>query len=193
MRKINFLIDFNNIASKALYVTRKNSKSKVFPSSEHDKQTLIIQLHNAICYEINNLKYVLSNVFICCDSRTTFRSKIYYDYKRTRKEKRDAIDDIDFNAYNELMNKYIGYLKSIEVLSVVQQDDLEADDLIYFIATDYFNYDISSIILSSDKDLHQLLMHNKEKDSFIIAYNNLHSKRTFTIHQDSFYMFKGKA
>ena len=181
MNKINLLIDFSNIASKALYVARKNSKSKVFPSSQRDKETLIIQLHNAICYEINNFKQILKYVFICCDAKTTFRNKIYPDYKRTRKEKRDTLEDIDFNAYYKLLDEYIEYLKTIEFLTVVKYDELEADDLIAHIANDYYQKNISSIIISSDKDLHQLLQYDKETDTFIICYNNLHNKRSFTV------------
>jgi len=105
----------------------------------------------------------------------TFRRKMYKPYKATRKPK-------DMDIVNQL--KYTGQLCSLLGLPFINNELYEADDILGMISKYCQENDMEMIIVSTDKDLYQLLDTNicilspRERD--VIDLNWLYDKYKLT-------------
>lgn len=123
-------------------------------------------------YRLFPSKYVL----IACDSGTNFRKEKYLStYKTNRKPKEKEM------------------LQQIPILKVIlrangfmlwEQDNFEADDIIASTVKDLHLKNIASIIISSDKDLMQLVDDKKNISFFNLHNNTLYKEQQVKEHFD---------
>jgi hypothetical protein len=100
----------------------------------------------------NRFKHQFGELVICCDGRRSWRYEIYPHYKARRKITRaeEAVKWKEIDRLNRLLRDEI-----IEhgVFRVVCVPGAEGDDVIAVLAT---THDEPSVIISEDKDFHQL-------------------------------------
>jgi len=115
------------------------------------------------------------HVVFCWDSKTNKRYDIFPKYKANRKRSDDEFteEQIEFeNAFRMQMVKLRRfYLKAIGYKNVFVQKGYESDDIIASVCQKLPHQD-KAIIISSDKDLYQLIrdnisMHNPQKGTTV--------------------------
>jgi len=101
-----------------------------------------------------------SNVIIATDS-SSWRKDVYSLYKANRKVSRDA-SAVDFEKFFIIMEEFFNDMKNtITNISFLKIDKCEADDIIAILSKDVIKSNI--VIVSTDKDLNQLLQYQNVK------------------------------
>lgn len=144
------LVDMMNIIFVEFHMTRKRL---------HDNEEVLTDdnfsffLHNFY----NKLNYIISNsgkLILCWEGEDSlkWRREIYPEYKKNRDENKD---DEEIQVLFNNLDKLKEGLKYYPVKEL-QHESAEADDIIYAIANHYGD-DEDVVIISSDKDLVQIL------------------------------------
>lgn len=114
------------------------------------------------------------NIIFCWDSKTSKREKVYPEYKAHRKNKYIDLsqDEIKFeSAFRKQIKKLrTEYLPMIGYKNIFFQEGYESDDIIASICSKLSKQE-QAIIITSDKDLYQLISSN------ISIYNPQKHKR----------------
>lgn len=116
--------------------------------------------------------FLAHGVLFAFDHRESDRRKIYPDYKKKRQppsEEEAKQYDILYDQVYRLQNKI---LPDIGFVNIYQQAGKEADDIIASLCYDSIDKDDDIIIVSSDKDLWQIL------DDNVLVYNPIKKKST---------------
>jgi len=139
-----FLIDGSNYIYRAFYAIRELSNSKGFPT-------------NAI-YGFTNMLMKLCRdwepdyIAVVFDSKgPTFRHEVYEEYKANRK----AMPDELIPQIPKIKEVVRGFS-----MPVFEQAGMEADDIIGTLVRKYSGVDFTTVIISGDKDLMQLVSEN---------------------------------
>ncbi len=138
-----FLIDSSSYFYRAFYALPPLVNSKGFPTGAVLGYTrMLIKLKTKF-----NIKYGAC----LFDSRKSFRKEAYKEYKANRIEMpEDLVKQVD---YITLISNLIGF-------KTFKSEGYEADDLIAFIAEKFSKSNKTICIVTSDKDLKQLLSSN---------------------------------
>lgn len=147
MNKI-LIIDGNSIFFRAYYGSAY-ARQGILKTSKGIPINGILTFNNMINKYIR--RYSPSHIFIAFDSREeTFRKKEYPEYKAGRQKMPDEMK-VQWPILFEMLDQM--------KLSYHKEPGIEADDLIGII-TERFSKDNKIMILSSDKDLYQLIREN---------------------------------
>ena len=96
---------------------------------------------------------------ICCDAKTNWRKGIFPHYKYKRKlDKKN--DDIDWDLIYKCLDYVKDELDQGFPYAVIEEANAEADDIIGVLARYADEIQEPTIIVSNDKDFHQLLSKN---------------------------------
>ncbi len=137
------IVDGNSLANRAFYALPFLTNSKVQPSGA------IYGFANLVTKIITD--YRPDGIVVAFDhARKTFRTEIYPDYKGTRKP-----TPIELTSQFPEIKKMLSLMK----IKVIEQDGIEADDIIGTIAK---NSNCDKIIVSGDRDLLQLISKDTE-------------------------------
>lgn len=111
----------------------------------------------------NRFKHTFGQMVLCCDGKRSWRYEVYPHYKALRKINRadDAIKWKEIDRLNRLIREEIQEHKVFKVTCVPRA---EGDDVIAVLASSITE---ASIIVSEDKDFHQL-----HKHSYISQYSH---------------------
>jgi DNA polymerase I len=138
--KTLFLIDGSSFLYRAYYSMKPL----------HTPDGKPVQAVYGFCRMLKKLndKFNLQNMILVWDSRgKTQRHELYSEYKATRQA-----PPSDLSAQKELIKEFAQLID----LEQIEQPGIEADDLIYSLAKE-FSPTYNIVIVSSDKDLYQLL------------------------------------
>jgi len=154
---ISLIIDSNYLLYKAVFILKKLRRIK------QDLPDLLMNDFNKI-----SKSFAFNNIYFVSDSKQgNWRKLVYKDYKGKR-EKDESIDwDFVFSTFEEFKEK-IRNKKNIKYLELV---GLEGDDFISYATSSCNNKGESCIILSSDKDLNQLVKYHLNKKYINIQWN----------------------
>jgi DNA polymerase-1 len=145
------LIDGHNLAYRTVF-----SAINQVPT---DNDKFIFWKHLMISSIFNMAKkFEPSKMVLAFDGyrEMTWRKKIYPEYKAHRKQARDK-SIVDFDKFYPVFNELIVELKSIFTnIYTMKIDGTEGDDIIAILSTKKFA-DHKIVIVSSDKDMNQLL------------------------------------
>lgn len=157
---VNCIIDGNYLLSKLVFTLHKNNLLY---------GALQTSLENSI---INYRKlYPFRKVYLVSDSReASWRKSIHNVYKAKRK--RDS--DIDWQF---VYDTYSDFKKSLTTVSVMESPGLEGDDWISYIVTESNKKDISTLIISNDHDIKQLIDYNLDNMWINIMTNEMFNKQ----------------
>lgn len=154
MKRFTLIIDGHNFFFRSLWSTfRQGGKSKVL-STQKDKDTFEKKLMVDFCAVIKQVNPIINDIVFIMDSHSWRKDLLLQqEYKGNRKKVQDDIDKVGFNT---VIGNFADTLRSVGV-KVSQVDRSEGDDLIYAWSEHLFNEGKSSLILSTDRDLNQLV------------------------------------
>lgn len=140
------LFDLNHVSYRCLFAAQRDIQETGGAYLKHMMFNTII----ATCR-----RFEADEVVLCVDSKENWRKKIYPEYKQTRKEKREAQTEIDWNAFFNAFNEFVIEVKAFFPFYVLQVKYMEADDIAGVLAKQWEHK--KKIIVTSDGDYLQLL------------------------------------
>jgi 5'-3' exonuclease len=134
-------------------------------SSETDRNMFIRKVITDLCYALNQIPEI-NRVIFCKDSRSWRK-----DYKITRgvyKESRIKSEGVDWGSFFKIMDEFGEYLEESGFI-YSSYKGAEGDDLIWAWCEHFTNIGETAIVISGDKDMHQLV--NYTEKSWIGIWN----------------------
>lgn len=173
------LVDGNNFFIKNLFAYKSGMRKS---ERLFEKEEQIIEYSHVLSNSLFNLVERFDGVvgLILCFDNKTWRKKYYSEYKAHR----EYDDAVDWNAYFRFLEDYLDKITSIHNIKVSKIETSEADDLLYLWSKKLNNAGNDCIIISEDKDLHQLVR-NTPSGNFTIIYNNSYKTPKIYKHPDS--------
>jgi len=156
----DLIIDGNYILSKNTFTL-------------HKKNLLFGALHKSLENTINNYRkwYPFANVYLVSDSKEkSWRKQLTSSYKATRKKDSDIDWSFVYTAYGEFKDSMKGLVKVLEAPHV------EGDDWISFLVTKANREGRSSIIVSNDYDIKQIVNYGLDPLFINIMTNEMYNK-----------------
>jgi 5'-3' exonuclease len=156
----DLIIDGNYILSRLVFTLHKNN-------------LLYGALHKSLENAINNYRkwYPFANVYLVSDSKEkSWRKKITKAYKSTRKKDNDIDWTFVYSTYDDF-KKSIG-----EVVTILEAPHVEGDDWISFLSEKSNTEGRSTIIVSNDHDIKQIVNWNLNPLFINIMTNEMYNK-----------------
>jgi len=156
---VDLIIDGNYILSKLVFTLHKNN-------------LLFGALHTALENNISNYRkwYPFANIYLVSDSKEkSWRKKYTSDYKGTRKKD----SDIDWNFVYET---YGDFKSSIKGCKVLEAPHVEGDDWISYLVDKANKEARSTIIISNDYDIKQIVGYGLDPLYINIMSNEMFNK-----------------
>ena len=156
----DLIIDGNYILSKNTFTLHKNN-------------LLFGALHKSLENTINSYRkwYPFANVYLVSDSKEkSWRKQLTTNYKATRKKDSDIDWTFVYGAYGEFKDSMKGLVKVLEAPHV------EGDDWISFLVNKSNNEGRSTIIVSNDYDIKQIVSYGLDPLFINIMTNEMYNK-----------------
>ncbi len=156
----DLVIDGNYILSRLVFTLHKNN-------------LLYGALHKSLENAINNYRkwYPFANVYLVSDSKEkSWRKQLTKAYKATRKKDNDIDWTFVYSAYDEFKQSMSGLVKILEAPHV------EGDDWISFLSSKANAEGRSTIIVSNDHDIKQIVNYSTEPLYINIMSNEMFNK-----------------
>lgn len=156
----DLIIDGNYILSRLVFTLHKNN-------------LLYGALHTALDNAISKYRrwYPFANVYLVSDSKEkSWRKKYIKEYKATRKKDSDIDWGFVYQAYGEFKDSIIGRVK------VLEAPHIEGDDWIGFLTHKANSEGRSTIIVSNDYDIKQVVNYNLDPLWINIMTNEMYNK-----------------
>ena len=157
---VDLIIDGNYILSKNTFTLHKNN-------------LLFGALHKSLEVTINNYRkwYPFANVYLVSDSKEkSWRKQFTTAYKATRKKDSDIDWNFVYGAYGEFKESLKGFVKVLEAPHV------EGDDWISYLVTKANKEGRSTIIVSNDYDIKQIVSYGIDPLFVNIMTNEMYNK-----------------
>ena len=157
---VDLIIDGNYILSRLVFTLHKNN-------------LLFGALHKSLENTIRNYRkwYPFANVYLVSDSKEkSWRKQITSDYKATRKKDTDIDWNFVYQAYGEFKEE----IKSIS--KILEAPHIEGDDWISFLVEKANAEGRSTIIVSNDYDIKQIVTFGLEPLYINIMTNEMYNK-----------------
>jgi 5'-3' exonuclease len=158
----DLIIDGNYLLSRMVFTLHKNN-------------LLFGGLHKSLETAVNNYRkwYPFVNIYLVSDSKEkSWRKKINTDYKSNRKKDTDIDWEFVYSAYNEFKSD----LKK-KGIKVLEAPHVEGDDWISYLLEKSNESNRSTLIVSNDYDIKQLLTYSIEPSFINIMSNEMQSKQ----------------
>lgn len=148
------IFDLHNLIFRTLFVAAFAAKKQLMSDDElwdYWKYLMINSLFNSIRHNQPN------RVIFAIDAHNSWRKDIYKLYKANRKSARDdAI--IDFDIFWPILDDFLVQIKqTFKNLYILKHDRCEADDIIAVIVKQECGDDTTIVVVSTDRDMVQLL------------------------------------
>ena len=155
----DLIIDGNYILSRLVFTLHKNN-------------LLFGALHKSLENAISNYRkwYPFANVYLVSDSKEkSWRKKLTGNYKSNRKKDSDIDWNFVYTAYGE-------FKESLTGVRVLEAPHIEGDDWISFLTTKANSEGRSTIIVSNDYDIKQIVRFSLEPLWMNIMSNEMYNK-----------------
>ena len=171
MKRFTLIIDGHNFFFRSLWSCfRQGSKTKIL-STQKDIDAYEKKMMIDFCSVVKSVSPIVNDIVFIRDSHSWRKDLLLeHEYKGNRKKTQDNIDMVGFG---EAVNNFTETLVNFGI-KVSQAEGSEGDDLIYAWSNYLFNSGKSSLILSTDKDLNQLI--KCVNDIHIIQYSPVTNK-----------------
>lgn len=171
MKRFTLIIDGHNFFFRSLWSTFKQGTKSKLLTNQKDIDAYEKKLMIDFCSVLKNTSSIVNDVIFVKDSHSWRKDiLLQHEYKGNRKTSQDNIDK---NGFNTAILNFTNVLNNIGV-KVSQVDRSEGDDLISAWSDNLFQDGKSSLILSTDKDLTQLV--KCVNDVHIIQYSPINNK-----------------
>lgn len=164
--KLNILYDGNHYCFKCVSVYEGIDGKKLFQLEKERESFLRLLTYNFLS-EIYKFKGVIDKIIFVRDSKS-WRYNFYDEYKSNRELK----PDINWDNFQIVVNEFYKILSDLNII-VSRVEEAEGDDMIFGWVNYFKNNNESCVILSSDRDLLQLLYH--VNNNFCIQYDSRYS------------------
>jgi 5'-3' exonuclease len=182
--KVNFIIDTNLMFYKFAYVhAYKNTNYLSKPS--HRAQ-LVRDVTKNIEQQVNNFAGHVDRVIFVADCKDKNWRKDIEVEDEFYKSERNKDYPFDIKAFQNTLNGYIRLLREVGIYTY-QYSRMEGDDLMFMISNILFHNGLSSIIATSDVDMHQLIRRDPS-GKFIYVYDPDAQKRCFYVPEPQEYI-----
>ena len=165
---VDLLIDGNYLLSKLVFTLHKNN-------------LLFGSLYQALDNTIKNYRkwYPFSNIYLVSDSKEkSWRKQIISEYKATRKKDSDIDWRFVYDTYFEFKEEM---KKTIKVL---EAPHIEGDDWLSFLVEKANIEERSTIIISNDYDIKQIVKFNLDPLYINIMTNEMYNKQKIFLPQN---------
>ena len=155
----DLIVDGNYILSKLVFTLHKNN-------------LLYGALHTSLENTINNYRkwYPFSNIYLVSDSKEkSWRKQLIVQYKSNRKKDSDIDWSFVYNSYSEVKDNLLG-------IKVFEAPQIEGDDWISFLSEKSNQEGRTTIIISNDYDIKQIVNFNLEKLTINIMSNEMFNR-----------------
>ena len=155
----DLIIDGNYILSRLVFTLHKNN-------------LLFGALHKSLENAIGNYRkwYPFANVYLVSDSKEkSWRKKLTGNYKATRKKDSDIDWNFVYTAYGE-------FKESLTGVRVLEAPHIEGDDWISFLTTKANSEGRSTIIVSNDYDIKQIVRFSLDPLWINVMSNEMYNK-----------------
>ncbi len=156
----DLIIDGNYILSRLVFTLHKNN-------------LLFGALHKSLENTINNYRkwYPFSNIYLVSDSKEkSWRKKLIKEYKSQRKKDSDIDWAFVYSAYDEFKQSLPTSVK------VLEAPHIEGDDWISFLCNRSNSEGRSTVIVSNDHDIKQIVSYSIEPMFINIMTNEMYNK-----------------
>lgn len=156
---VDLIIDGNYILSKLVFTLHKNN-------------LLYGALHKSLENTLNNYRkwYPFSNIYLVSDSKEkSWRKQLTQAYKATRKKDSDIDWPFVYTAYGE-------FKQSVPGCKVLEAPHVEGDDWISFLVNQANDKGRSTIIVSNDYDIKQMVNFNLDPLCINIMSNEMYNR-----------------
>jgi hypothetical protein len=171
MKRFTLIIDGHNFFFRSLWSCFKQSSKTKILFTRKDIDTYEKKLMVDFCSIVKNVSPIVNDIVFIKDSHSWRKELLLeHEYKGNRKK---AQDNIDMLGFSEVVNNFTETLVNFGI-KVSQAELSEGDDLIYAWSKCLFDSGKSSLILSTDKDLNQLI--KCVDDVHIIQYSPVANK-----------------
>jgi 5'-3' exonuclease len=154
------IVDFSHLAMRNLYIAIGQVKPKKINGKYDMTQVIPFWFH----LMLNSLRHISKkfgkddSIVLAIDGRKNWRKEIYSEYKAHRQNERDK-QAVDFDIFFEKMNSFIKLLDTCFPFYVIHSERAEADDVIGVLSKEYSKQGKKVIVISSDKDMKQVLLY----------------------------------
>lgn len=171
MKRFTLIIDGHNFFFRSLWSCfKQGSKSKIL-SQQKDIDAFEKKMMIDFCSIIKNVSPIVNDIVFIKDAHSWRKELLLeHEYKGNRKKYQD---NIDMFGFGEAVNNFTDTLVNFGI-KVSNVDRSEGDDLIYAWCEYLFSTGKSSLIISTDKDLNQLI--KCVNDVHIIQYSPVSNK-----------------
>ena len=170
MKRFTLIIDGHNFFYRSLWSAFRQTGKKIL-TNQKDIDSFEKKMMLDFCSVIKQVSPIINDVVFVRDSHSWRKDLLLQqEYKGNRKK---VNDEIDKNGFNTTTTNFMNTLKSLGV-KVSYAERSEGDDLIYAWSEYLFNEGKSSLILSTDRDLNQLV--KCVNDVHIIQYGPVNNK-----------------
>ena len=171
MKRFTLIIDGHNFFFRSLWSCFKQSSKTKILSTQKDIDSYEKKMMIDFCSVVKSVSPIVNDIVFIRDSHSWRKDLLLeHEYKGNRKKTQDNIDMLGFGA---AVNNFTDTLNNFGI-KVSQVDMSEGDDLIYAWSKFLFDSGKSSLILSTDKDLNQLV--KCVNDVHIIQYSPVANK-----------------
>lgn len=168
-KKLNLIIDGNNIFFQSLFIVTANyktrSKGAAILDTEEEQEMLIRKVATDLSYIIRQFSG-LNRIIFTIDSKS-WRKNIEIEENEGYKSSREKSTGINWDNLYACIKEFSGILDDFGIISS-KLEMAEGDDLLYLWQREFRQQNENSIIVSGDKDLHQLA--KLENNVFTIVY-----------------------
>jgi 5'-3' exonuclease len=110
---------------------------------------------------IKKLTGVKSDKVVLCIDGNSWRKQLYPEYKAHRKTKRDKEkSEFDWKEFFKVTDELLSIIEKTTKIKVLRSPNAEGDDSIFVLSKYLSDRNIQSVIVSSDKDIKQVLRHD---------------------------------
>jgi len=151
MKKTKLIFDISGIIHASFHTDIKNSGNNMESNIGFLRHNVISQiLHYKTKFKINP-----EDVYVCFDHKHNWRKDIFSYYKASRKKLKEKSKK-DYKILYEFIDQLYDDLVNNFPYNILQMKGLEADDIIALLSKKFNDNETKFIILSRDKDFHQL-------------------------------------
>lgn len=170
--KYSLIIDGNYFLFRTLYVLPSSFKGGEILGTDEDVETYIRKLATDLTYQIRLFDGAIDNVIWTLDSKS-WRKDFYpeMEYKGTRKQDKK----INWDNFTAATAEFSDILNNAGV-TISKVQGAEGDDLIYAWNTEFLAANKSTIVLTGDRDMIQLVGKNDNNDAHCLFYTPAHNK-----------------
>lgn len=139
----------------------------------HKNNLLFGSLHKSLENTVNNYRkwYPFTNVYLVSDSKEkSWRKQLTSNYKATRKKDSDIDWTFVYNAYGEFKDSMKGLIK------IMEAPHIEGDDWISFLVNKANRQGRSTVIVSNDYDIKQVVGYGLDPLYINIMTNEMYNK-----------------